>query len=175
MDMRTFNVATQKSTKRTNRNDNIRRNGPRPRVTLPYLQGTSEALRRVLVKNGVQVHLKPCNTIRQFLVKPKDPVPMDKVCGSVYHLSCKDCPATYIGETERPFKKRLQEHKRRSYKSSPVVEHTNATGHTLDDSKVRILEREENWFRRGVKEAIYIKANNSSLNRDKGRHHLPPV
>ena len=34
---------------------------------------------------------------------------------------------------------------------------------------------ESRWFERGVKEAIYIKALNPSLNRDGGRYNLPAV
>ncbi len=170
----TFNVATKKKDKTVSRNT-THSTGPRPSVTLPYISGTSDALRRILIKHNIQVHMKPFNTIRQFLVNPKDPVPKDKVCGAIYYVPCNDCPASYIGETERPFKKRLQEHQRPSNKSSPVVQHNKSTGHKVNDKNVRILEKEDNWFRRGVKEAIYIKANNSTLNRDQGRHHLPAV
>ena len=119
--------------------------------------------------------MKPFNTIRQFVVNPKDPVPKDKVCGAVYYVPCNDCDASYIGETERQVKKRLQEHQRPSNKSSPVVQHHKSTGHKVNVKNIRILEKEDNWFRRGIKEAIYIRANNSSLNRDQGRHHLPAV
>ena len=42
-------------------------------------------------------------------------------------------------------------------------------------SNIEIIEKEEDWFKRGVKEAIHIRANNSILNRDKGRHNLPAV
>ena len=37
---------------------------------------------------------------------------------------------------------------------------------------VNVLDKEDNWFRRGVKEAINIKWTSSDLNRDRGRHHL---
>ncbi len=43
----------------------------------------------------------------------------------------------------------------------------------IDWEGVKVLDKETNWFRRGVKEAINIKRTNSDLNRDRGRHYLP--
>ena len=38
-----------------------------------------------------------------------------------------------------------------------------------------ILTTEPRWFERGVKEAIFIRALNPSLNRDGGKYNLPSV
>ncbi len=78
-------------------------------------------------------------------------------------------------ETERALKTRLTEHKRPSSVSSPVVEHTKDSKHTMDWDSVRVLDQDSDWFRRGVREAINIRREPSSLNRDRGRHDLPPV
>ena len=110
------------------------------------------------------------DTIRRRLVAPKDKDKMDEICGVVYQLECANCDAAYIGETERPFKKRLDEHKR---DSSPVAIHMKDTGHHLDEDKNRIVDRDTRWFQRGVREAIHIRSRSPSLNRDQGRHHLP--
>ncbi len=40
---------------------------------------------------------------------PKDKVQKCDQSGLVYHVSCADCQATYIGETERPLGTRLKE------------------------------------------------------------------
>ncbi len=61
-------------------------------------------------EDGVAAHAKPHTTIRSILVAPKDKDhPQDK-CGVVYQLTCQDCEASYIGETERALKQRLKEH-----------------------------------------------------------------
>jgi len=44
--------------------------------------------------------------------------------------------------------------------------------HSLEDSNVHILDREDRWFKRGVKEAIYAKLEKPTLNRF-FRYHLP--
>ena len=86
----------------------------------------------------------------------------------VYQLSCADCDKLYIGETERPLRKRLAEHRR---ESSPVGLHLLETGHKL--AKEKVLDRDARWFQRGVREAIHIRSIIPTLNRDHGRHHLP--
>ena len=105
-----FTVASIKKDKNLRKEDSAEGNNKRkrPSVTLPYVQGTSEALRRILTKHGVQVHLKPYNTLRQFLVNPKDPKPKEDMAGAIYYIPCGECDASYVGKTERPFKKRLQ-------------------------------------------------------------------
>jgi hypothetical protein len=45
----------------------------------------------------------------------------------------------------------------------------------VDLDIVKILDRDHRWFERGVKEAVYIKANEPSLNKDGGRFKLPGV
>ncbi|KAL3997031.1 hypothetical protein ACER0C_009687 [Sarotherodon galilaeus] len=46
--------------------------------------------------------------------------------------------------------------------------HWQASGHSFKDEDVHILDREECWFERGVKEAIYVKRERPSLNRGGG-------
>ena len=55
-----------------------------------------------------------------------------------------------------------------SGQDSAVYLHLNETGHTFEDSQVRVLDKEADWYKRGVKEAIFVKMEKSSLNRGKG-------
>ncbi len=145
---------------------------PKGHVTLPYIQGVTEALCRKIRKAGVAAHTRPHDTLRRRLVRPKDSEEAQKKCGVVYHLSCAQCDSQYIGETERSLHKRLQEHRR---ESSPVGHHMIEKTHKLDDQNIKVIDRESRWFERGVREAIHIRAQSPSLNRDQGRHQLPPV
>ena len=43
------------------------------------------------------------------------------------------------------------------------------------DLKFSVLCTEENWFKRGVKEAIAIKKTKPTLNKDQGRYHLSAI
>ena len=106
-------------------------------------------------------------------MKPKDPLDKENVVGPVYKIKCEECEAMYVGEKERS----LSEHRRPSSTTSEVAKHihTDQPEHTVELDNTEILITEPRWFERGVKEAIYIRALNPSLNRDGGRYNLPPV
>ena len=42
-------------------------------MTLPYVRGVSENIKRMLEKVNVRVRMKPHRTLRPMLIKPKDP------------------------------------------------------------------------------------------------------
>ena len=144
---------------------------PRHHVGLPYCRGLSEPIARRIRRAGVSVYMKPMTNLRRLLVAPKDPLDTLEKSGVVYELQCKDCDARYIGETERPLRARVREHQRHS---SPVTAHASSQQHTIDFEHVKVLDQEQQWFRRGVKEALHIEAKGATLNRDKGRHYLAP-
>ena len=137
----------------------------------------SEELRRVFGRYEIPAYFKPTNTLRQLLVRPKDPIEKDKVVGPIYKISCEDCEATYVGETERSLKARFSEHRRPSSATSEVSRHIHqdSPGHSIDLENTQILSVEPRWYERGVKEAIFIRANKPSLNRDGGRFNLSPI
>ena len=149
----------------------------KPPVIIPYIRGISEQLRRIFGDYNVPVYFKPSNTLRQTLVKPKDPIAKDKVCGPVYDIQCNDCQDFYIGETERSMRARFLEHRRLSSTSSEVSQHIHSVcpGHSVSLEQSNILCVDLRWFERGVKEAVYIRAFSPTLNKDGGRYNLPSV
>ncbi|XP_072048573.1 uncharacterized protein [Amphiura filiformis] len=152
-------------------------------VVLPYIKGTSEALRRTFGTYRIRACFKPTQTLRQLLVSPKDKTEKKDIAGPVYYIPCQgqtrkgQCSESYIGETERSIRIRFLEHRRPNSTSSEVSQHIHieSPGHHVDLDKVQILDKEPRYFERGVKEAIYIRVNQSSLNRDGGRYKLPRV
>ena len=145
-----------------------------PPIALPYIQGLSENLQRIFRNHNIATYHKPFNTLGSLLVKPKDQTPKESQCGLVYHIMCQSCNHTYIGETGRNMGVRFKEHTTRKNTNSAVKEHLEATNHRCSMENVKILEREENWYKRKVKEAIMIQRHQPTLNRDKGLE-LPPV
>ena len=141
-------------------------------MTIPYIGVVTEPISRLIRKTGVAAHAKPHTTTRSIIVAPKDKDhPQDK-CGVVYQLTCQDCEASYIGETERALKQRLKEHLK---DSSPVGHHMWYNKHKVDSHNIRIADRDSGRFQRGVREAIQIRSRSPTLNRDRGSHNLPSV
>ena len=83
-----------------------------------------------------------------------------------------DCDEEYIWESSRTFGERFKEHQKATF---PVYDHSNTTGHTTTIENFSIVGREEHNLIRTIKEALYIKVNNPSLNKNIGKYHLPDI
>ena len=55
--------------------------------------------------------MPPHQTLRNFLVHPKDKREPLQTAEAIYEVPCKGCSQTYISETVRLLKTRLAEHK----------------------------------------------------------------
>ena len=118
-------------------------------------------------------NLKPVNTIRQQLVHPKDPIPMEKKCRVVYKIQCGDCEEVYVGETARHFGVRFREHVNSTrWSKTAVGDHLRNTRHALDLSSSSIVVRENDTFKRRIREAIEIHCQALTLNRNVGYEFL---
>ena len=56
---------------------------------------------------------------------------------------------------------------------SPIMDHHNTTGHEVSLDNFTIVAREDNNIARNIREAIFIRVNNPSLNRNIGKFQLP--
>ena len=82
-------------------------------VTLPYVQGLSESIKRILTRlQNVEVRFRPETTLRKLLVRAKDPVPTSTLNGIIYRIPCKDCEHAYVGQSRHSLHCRVKEHQR---------------------------------------------------------------
>ena len=136
-----------------------------------------EAIRRILDPLGVKVVFRPLRTLRQMLVRPKDPVPVDERKGVVYSIPCVECSSVYIGQTGRSLKQRVSEHRRAlkngDIQASALAEHVLKTGHAVDLSQSEVLDHHQHTTTRCMLESWYIQHNQAALNRERGT--LPEV
>ena len=58
---------------------------------------------------------------------------------------------------------------------SPIFDHQNNSGHITAVENFKIIGREGNSMGRDIKEAIYIRVNNPTLNRNIGKCNLPHI
>ena len=150
---------------------------PRTTLTLPYIAGLSEAVRRILAPLEIKVVFRPQSTLRSLLVHPKDPVPMDQRKGVVHGVPCDGCSKVYIGQTGWSLKHRLAENrhalKNGDVAASALAEHTLATGHLVDLTKSEVIDCHPYTTTRCLLESWHIQRNPDALNREKGT--LPEV
>ena len=103
---------------------------------------------------------------------PKDKDPILKKGRVIYRYKCDrvEWDDKYIGESSRTFGERFKEHQKAP---SPIYDHYNITGHKISLENFSIVGREDQNLMRTIKEALYIRVNNPSLNRNIGKYHLP--
>ena len=128
-------------------------------VVLPYVQGVTEKITRILAPHA-RVTNRPGKNLRSMLVKPKDRRPATSNAGLVYQYECQQCQKIYVGETGRSLKTRESEHRRAirngDENHSGISKHVLETGHTILWDNVKILAFEGNWRKRKIKEGIFI-------------------
>ena len=130
---------------------------------------------RTYVENMVlTVHFKGEQTLKNTLVSPKDKDSMVNKNSVIYSYSCGriDCDEEYIGESARTFGERFKELLRAP---SPIFGHQNSSGHKTSMENFQIIGREENSMAWTIKEAMYIRMNNPTLNRNIGKYNLPHI
>ena len=140
-------------------------------MVLPYVKGPSESLKNVGKKHGIQTYFKGGNTIKSLLMTPKDKDHISKRSGIIYRFKCNrvDCDDEYIGESSRTFGERYLK------APSPIYDHHNITGHETSIENFSMVGREDQNLIRAIKEVIYIRVNNPSLNKNIGKYHLPHI
>jgi len=108
------------------------------------------------------------NKLNKFVKTHKDKEPRTSNNNVIYKIACKDCDASYVGQTKRQLKTRLREHMnniRQDYSKHTVVsEHIVNFNHAFDWENVQILDHEHNYYKRLISEMIHIKEQKNGLN-----------
>ena len=110
------------------------------------------------------------STLRRYLFRVKPPTEFNMTKNCVYFTPCS-CGKIYKGETGRPLKLRLEEHRkaivRGEIEKSGMAEHIwkeNGNHLPLWD-KVEIIDRAEHWRIRRLKESAHMLGYNELLSR----------
>ena len=143
-------------------------------IVVPYVQGLGKNLKKICSRYGVQTFFKGSATIKQLLVRPKDQDPKDCKSNVIYSYQCGevDCDEEYIRKTARTLGERYKEHLK---EPSPIHVHNLQTGHITNPDNFNILGREDQGLTRLMKESIYIRVNNPTLNRNIGNFNLSHI
>ena len=94
----------------------------RKTVTIPYIKGASEAIRRVLAPLGIRTALRSANMKWSVMGKIMDGAEKGEIPGVVYAVGCKSAGRSTLGE-EKERRTRMGRVER-----SAIAEHVHATG-----------------------------------------------
>ena len=143
-------------------------------IVIPYTQGLCESIKKICGRYGIQTHFKGGSTIKNLLVFPKDKDPMvsqsDAICW--YHCGNLACDDEYTGETSRTFGERYKEHLK---DPSLILHHNNQTNHPINHNNFKVIGRDGHHLSRYIKESIFIRVNNPTLNNNVGKFNLPHI
>ena len=149
---------------------NTTRDQAHTNVGLPYIRGTSEKLARIFKNHGVRAYHKPFNTLRSILVHRKDKTPDLKKCGVIYEIQCPECPAQYVSETAHTLETRMKDQLKQESPRTAVGDHE----HPIKMDDVKVIAREDNMWRRKIRESIEIRTRHPAINRYQG-YKRPPI
>nr|VZI35821.1 unnamed protein product [Spirometra erinaceieuropaei] len=133
---------------------------------LPYIDGVSEAVSRLLRPLGIGIAHRPESTIRHLVMRPKAPLPLGETTNVIYRIRCNSCEVNYIGETSKRLQTRVGEHMRAVRRMDPlslVAEHCADAGHTFAFQDAEILGRGNDRIARETIEAWHTGT--TSINR----------
>ena len=95
--------------------------------------------------------------------------------GAIYYYQCGDLGYydEYRGETSRTLGERYKEHLK---EPSPIHQYSNQTGHPISHNNFQILGRKGHNLARNIKESIFIRVNNPTLNNNNiAKYNLPHI
>ena len=162
-----INIFVENGYERTNLQNIIKNNKKRnnnqirkPYVSLPWIPGINNKLRKCFKNAGYTVSFKSPSNLKQILTtrnKPK--LPQNSKPG-VYLISCQ-CESKYTGRTKKRILTRSKEHEKdvfdQTNEKSALVEHFKLCDETVQWSNTKTLSVETNYFKRCVREAIEIR------------------
>ena len=142
----------------------------KPLLILPSDDRLLASCRGFSRRFGINIVSRPNRKLRNILVHPKDPLREVERQGVVYSIPFVD-NSHYVGETGRLLHERIREHKRDTelarVDKSPVAEHVWKNEVQAEFGSCTILAQENNWYRRRVLEALWIRRQ-GTINRDCG-------
>ncbi|KAJ4433393.1 hypothetical protein ANN_15652 [Periplaneta americana] len=137
---------------------------------LPYIEGTTDRIGKLLRKFNIKTVYNAPHKISHSLVKVKDKLPHLQSAG-IYMIPCS-CGLKYIRQTGRTVEDRRKEHirlcKYGPYEKSAIALHSADSGHAIEFDNIKIIDKEENLYRRLVKEAFHIEQHLNNINKDEG-------
>ena len=105
-------------------------------------------------------------TLKSVIKLDKDSTNKWEQTNIFYKFNCKNCPATYIADSNSALRVRINEHKNIKNSESVVCEHQLEFNHEFDFENAKIIVDYVSDFRRKLtSKIIHIKFNKFSINK----------
>ena len=145
-------------------------------MAIPYVEGLSEIVVSEIKKSNVIVGYRKLKSLNGFIKAQKDRNEHNNNSNVIYKLCCNDCDATYVGQTKRQLRTRVNEHRNNiklsSDRHSVISEHIINETHTFNWENTRILDHERNYYKRLISEMLHIKEQKNGINLKKDTEDL---
>jgi hypothetical protein len=140
-------------------------------IVFPYVKNVSETITAAFDNSDYIAGYRCLNKLNRYIKTHKDKNNSNNQNNVIYRICCKDCDATYIGQTKRQLCTRVKEHKNNirldPSKHSVVTEHIIKENHMFDWDNTQIMDIEKNFHKRLISETIHIKEQSNSINLNK--------
>ena len=152
------------------------------KVFIPYYPHINKQISSILQRHSVSSACTSNKNLRDLLSSTKSRQPASQTSNVIYQIPCKNCSATYCGQTSRPLLKRIAEHERYTrpayshstdlQQSSAIAQHAHAPGHEIDFSSAIILVKLQHQQQLDLTEHAAITILEPSFNRN---HAAPSI
>jgi hypothetical protein len=136
--------------------------------SFPYVPSISERFINIFRNSDIKTAFFSLNKLRRFIKVQKDVLPVSSCKDVVYRISCRDCNASYVGQTSRQVNTRISEHRnhirRNASTRSVITDHRIDCGHEFNWDDIEVLDHERFYYKRLVSETLYIKQQANGLN-----------
>jgi len=156
-----------KRTKKQN-SDDIKDDGYKGWFLIPYIPKIADKFKNIANIIKTKLAFFSVDRLGRWIRAQKDSLPRGFRKNIVYKLNCKNCDATYIGQTKRRLNTRVNEHRRDINKKTPnhsvITNHRSELNHDFDWDNPVILDKEEKYYKRLISEMINIKSQKNAIN-----------
>ena len=132
-------------------------------INLPYVEGTSEKLWRILRSHKIRSTFYTENTLCKLPCKPEDRVATEDKNNIVYQIDCSNCEAVYFNESKQSLKLCLDEHKRsvRNCDSdkNEIAKYCWEANHNFSWYQKKVIDGESRLIPTKIKETIHFLKN----------------
>jgi hypothetical protein len=145
-------------------------------IVFPYIKGISERAAAQVDRSNFIIGLRCLNRLNNHIKVHKDKTEHDYKNNVVYKIECNNCEATYVGQTKRHLKTRINEHmnnkKLDESRHSVITNHTIEFNHSFKWQDTKIIDSEPNYNKRIISEMLHIKEQKRGINLQKDTEFL---